>query len=74
MAERDGEYRPPTERDEEYVGEHVAVLGQDFITGFWTAACSCGWESMETVLRDDADAVDAWDHHCDVVFMEATGG
>lgn len=48
-------------------------LGSDFIEDGWTATCSCGWESQE---RHDApaDAVDEWENHCDVVFMEATGG
>lgn len=59
------------EREELYVGEHVAVLDQDFTSGFWTAACSCGWESTETALADEADAIDAWDYHCDVVFTGA---
>jgi hypothetical protein len=34
--------------------------------------CSCGWEGrgVATIL----DAQDAWENHCDAVFMEATTG
>ena len=68
-----GEFVLGAEREEMYVGEHVAVLGQDFASGAWTAECSCGWEHREE-CADEAEAIDAWDNHCDVVFMEATGG
>lgn len=50
--------------------EHDLMIGQDFIDGTWTAGCSCGWESDER--NAEADAIDDWENHCDVVFMEAT--
>lgn len=34
--------------------------------------CSCGWEGER---QDSAErAQEAWEDHCEVVFMEATGG
>jgi hypothetical protein len=33
------------------------------------AHCSCGWTCD---AEDDFDALDRWENHCDVVFMEAT--
>ena len=59
--------------EEEYVGEHVLILGNDFVSGLWVAGCSCGWEAREQHPGSDA-AEDDWENHCDVVFMEATGG
>jgi hypothetical protein len=50
--------------------EHLMAIGQDFIDGTWATECSCGWESNER--NAEADAVDEWENHCDVVFMEAT--
>lgn len=34
--------------------------------------CSCGWES--DVFNTAGEVYDAWQDHCDVAFMEATGG
>jgi hypothetical protein len=51
---------------------HDLELDEDFVDGTWTAECSCGWESAER--NAEADAIDDWENHCDVVFMEATGG
>jgi hypothetical protein len=51
---------------------HEMDLEEDFIDGTSTAECSCGWESAER--NAEADAIDDWENHCDVVFMEATGG
>lgn len=61
----------PEPRAEEV--EHVMVVGQGFVSGRWTAECSCGWESAHD-HRYEAVAIDDWENHCDVVFMEATGG
>lgn len=52
--------------------EHVLIIGQDFVDATYTAECSCGWEGDER--NAEADAIDDWENHCDVVFMEATGG
>ena len=41
--------------------------------GSYTSECSCGWES-QTKRNSVEDAIDDWENHCDVVFMEATGG
>lgn len=53
--------------------EHVMEIGTDFILGDWMVECSCGWGGPQVYARK-AEAVDAWDDHCDAVFMEATGG
>lgn len=66
-----GESVPATDRSD-YVGEHVWIAGQDFHSGIWTSECSCGWDKDD--LADENAALDAWENHCDVVFMEATGG
>lgn len=55
-----------------YEGEHVLIIGNDFLRDDIDAGCSCGWE--QDGLADEEAAVDAWENHCDVVFMEATGG
>ena len=49
--------------------EHELMLKPD-VTGEVVGECSCGWwdDSFDT----EAEAVDAWEHHCDVVFMELT--
>lgn len=57
--------------NESYIGEHVFILGHDFIDDTYNAECSCGWESQEAHV-ESADAMDDWDNHCDVAFMEAT--
>lgn len=56
--------------EEPYVGEHVMVLGSDFLNGEFTSECSCGW--AWDFAGSQQDATDAWDNHCDVVFMEST--
>jgi hypothetical protein len=41
------------------------------------AHCSCGWMSSvrEITTSDDFASLDVeWEDHCDVAFMEATGG
>lgn len=39
----------------------------------WTAVCSCGrWSSGPLESKEAAE--DAWENHCDRIFMEATGG
>lgn len=49
--------------------EHDFLFYETFGDGSETAACSCGW----TAEVDDYEAaVDRWENHCDVVFMEAT--
>ncbi len=51
--------------------EHIAVMGNDFVSNLWHASCSCGWESRHQ--RDDQDAAtDDWELHCDAVFIDAT--
>lgn len=35
-----------------------------------TPTCSCGWAGNDHTTEDAA--VDDWENHCDVVFMEAT--
>lgn len=50
--------------------EHVLEIqpgedGDDF-----DAWCSCGW--IDTACATEEDAVDVWENHCDVVFMERT--
>lgn len=46
------------------------------ISGYsrWWAWCSCGWEGPNFEADQHGKAVDAWDDHCERVFMEATGG
>jgi len=48
---------------------HDLDLQQDFFDDTWTAYCSCGWESQER--NAEAGAIEDWENHCDVVFMEA---
>lgn len=50
--------------------EHIAQIGQDFVGGKWEAGCSCGWEGNQHELK--STAMDEWENHCDVVFMEST--
>ena len=57
---------------ESYTGEHLMLIGQDFLSGEHEVECSCGWAAG--AFKDEASADEAWDNHCDVVFMEATGG
>lgn len=53
--------------------EHIMMIGTDFMSGFYEAECTCGWEDRQQyTTRHEAE--DAWENHCDVVFMEATGG
>ena len=52
--------------------DHDLELDEDFIDGTWTGLCSCGWESQPR--NAEADAIEDFSNHCDVVFMEATGG
>lgn len=49
--------------------DHTLELGSAGHGCVW-AECSCGWTSE--AFRDSEAAVDAWENHCDVVFMEAT--
>lgn len=52
------------------MGDHTLIYDQDFL-GTWQACCSCGWESSRR-HETEAEAVEDFDNHCDVVFMEAT--
>lgn len=52
--------------------EHVMSLSSSFIDDQFVAECSCGWEGKDR--NTEADAIEDFDNHCDVVFMEATGG
>ena len=40
--------------------------------GGWEVGCSCGWGDGNPWLRSYEECVEAFDNHCDVVFMEAT--
>lgn len=51
---------------------HVLMIGQSFTSDDIDVSCSCGWE--RTGYDTEEAAVDDWENHCDVVFMEATGG
>lgn len=37
------------------------------------ATCSCGWEARRVCELKEV-ATEAWEDHCEQVFMEATGG
>jgi hypothetical protein len=52
--------------------EHRFEIEQGFADDGWTACCSCGWSEPEQ--RSRLRALDAWENHCDVVFIEATMG
>lgn len=45
------------------------LIGQDWISGEHEVGCSCGWEGHAHTMRDAA--VDEWENHCDVAFMDA---
>lgn len=49
---------------------HTMMLGGAFLADTFQTACLCGWEGEHHAT--EADAIDEWDNHCDVVFMEAT--
>jgi hypothetical protein len=55
------------------VVEHEMIIGQNVTDTLITVECTCGWEALHPFV-DAEEAADAWDNHCDVVFMEATGG
>ena len=53
------------------VETHVlSEFESDFLEDGVIAWCSCGWSSPRKA--DQESASDAWDDHCDQVFMEAT--
>lgn len=52
--------------------EHVMYLDHDFLGTTYDVGCSCGWDRSGYGSR--RAAVDDWENHCDVVFMEATRG
>lgn len=45
--------------------EVQATFGEPDCTGY----CSCGWETKAPSTKA---AIDAWENHCDVAFMEST--
>ena len=54
---------------------HDFMVGQNFFADEPYAIlpeCSCGWEGRGVTTIKDAQ--EAWENHCDAVFMEATGG
>lgn len=51
---------------------HDFMYEQSFLSDDVTPWCSCGWSGAECPDKDAA--VDAWENHCEQVFMEATGG
>lgn len=49
---------------------HDLSICEDFLDdGVWSE-CSCGWSGKRHV--DKADAIEEWENHCDVAFMEST--
>lgn len=50
--------------------EHVLQLQRGFLEDGVLACCSCGWDGDQH--DNDEDAIEEWENHCDVVFMEAT--
>jgi len=51
------------------MADHELIYGESFVTDDMTASCTCGWR---VDARNRTDAIDKWENHCDVVFMEAT--
>ena len=51
---------------------HDLELCSNFVSGGWTAWCSCEWESDPH--HTTAEATAAWEMHCDAVFAEACDG
>jgi len=49
--------------------EHTLEIGGSF-TGGMVPWCSCGWQGGES--DSEEAAIEAWENHCDVAFMEAT--
>lgn len=49
---------------------HDLTIEQDWLVDGHTAHCSCGWSGRREESAERA--VDAWENHCDIVFMEAT--
>lgn len=50
----------------------LVMTERDSMSGDFTACCSCGWEGEGNDTQEQA--IEDWENHCDVVFMEATGG
>jgi hypothetical protein len=52
------------------MADHEFIYGEGFLGGDVVAGCTCGWE---VDADDEADAVDKWESHCDVIFMMLDG-
>lgn len=53
------------------MNDHILMLGESFLDDQISTSCTCGWEHSGD-LESREDAVEQWENHCDVVFMEAT--
>lgn len=51
---------------------HELEIQQEFFDDGYCAECSCGWhlDDFETM----AEAREAWENHCDDVFIKSTEG
>jgi hypothetical protein len=49
---------------------HDLEVVSDFLIDGWTPVCSCDWEGP--TFHTSAEAVAAWEMHCDAVFEETT--
>jgi len=54
------------------IDTHDLTIEADFLVDGYTPWCSCGWSGRRE--ESSERAIDAWENHCDQVFMEATGG
>ena len=52
---------------------HDLFLDRNDEDGGIQSWCSCEW-SPRRGFATEVEAVEAWDNHCDQVFMAATGG
>lgn len=52
------------------MADHDLALDDGSLDGGIVAVCSCGWDGDQH--DNTEDAVEEWENHCDVVFMEAT--
>lgn len=56
--------------------DHVMHIIEGFVGRDVGVGCSCGWESSDLWDGSQVEAyeraTDAWENHCDVVFMDAT--
>jgi hypothetical protein len=55
------------------VEHHDFEYIRGFVDDLLIASCSCGWYAKESA-DSLTEAQEHWEDHCEVVFMEATGG